>query len=64
MAEPIPEALFDALMAQAGIAPTPAERASLLDASRHIAALIARLRVERGLEVEPATCFKPAAPTP
>lgn len=62
MAEPIPEALFDALMARAGIAPTPAERESLLAASRHIVAITERLRTPRGVEIEPATIFVPSAP--
>lgn len=59
MSEPIPEALFDALMARAGIVLTAAERSSLLGASGYLAGLAARLRVERGLEVEPATIFAP-----
>lgn len=64
MAEPLPEALFDALMARAGIAPTVAERESLLAASRHIVAITDRLRAPYDVAIEPATIFVPQAPAP
>ena len=59
MAEPYPEAVFDAALARAGITLTPAERAALLDVSRHIAASTARIRKERPVGTEPATVFVP-----
>ncbi len=59
MPGPMPEALFDALMARAGIAPTPAERASMLGASAHITAMVERVRPRGGVAVEPATIFVP-----
>ena len=64
MAEPLPEALFDALMARAGIAPTATERAGLLAASRHIVAITDRLRQPYAVAIEPATIFTPGTHTP
>ncbi len=64
MAQPIPEALFDALMARAGIVPTAAERESMLAASHHVVAIIDRLRAPYGVAIEPATIFVPQAPAP
>ncbi|NGM20714.1 hypothetical protein G3576_11885 [Roseomonas stagni] len=59
MAEPYPAAVFDAAMARAGITLTEAERATLIDVSRHIAASTGRIRTERAVGVEPATLFVP-----
>ncbi|WP_203069879.1 hypothetical protein [Falsiroseomonas ponticola] len=63
MAEPYPEAVFDAAMARAGIALTEAERATLIAVSRHIAASTARIRIPREaareVALEPATIFVP-----
>lgn len=59
MAEPYPEAVFDAAMARAGITLTAAERATLIDVSRHIAASTARIRTPREVGLEPATIFVP-----
>jgi hypothetical protein len=63
VSDPLPEPVFDALMARAGLTPSAAERASLLDASRHVVAITARLRIARGIEVEPATTFAPQEPS-
>lgn len=59
MADPYPEAVFDAAMARAGIRLTLEERAGLIDISRHIAASTARIRTERSVGTEPATIFVP-----
>lgn len=59
MADPYPEAVFDAAMARAGIVLTEAERATLIGVSRHIAASTARIRTERPVGLEPATIFVP-----
>ncbi len=64
MAEPYPEAVFDAAMARAGITLTDAERASLIAVSRHIAASTQRIRVERPVGAEPATIFVPGFSVP
>lgn len=63
MSEPFPDALFDALIAQAGLELTPEERESIRGASRHIATSIARLREPLPIELEPATIFVPGEPT-
>jgi len=64
MHEPMPEAVFDALMARAGIPLDPAGRASLLAASAQLAALTERLHRPRPVEVEPAPAFAPLQNTP
>lgn len=62
MSDPLPEPLFDALMARAGLPLTAAGHASLHEASRHLVALTARLRVSRDIAVEPAPVFAPREP--
>ncbi|MBU8541087.1 hypothetical protein [Falsiroseomonas tokyonensis] len=59
MPDPLPEPLFDALIARAGLPLTPAERDSVRAASRHIAALTERLRPQAQVALEPATVFRP-----
>jgi hypothetical protein len=53
------ETLFDALIARAELKLTPQERAGLLDASRHLMAMLAALRPPRDVAMEPATTFRP-----
>lgn len=62
MPEPLPEALFDAMMARAGIQLTPEERASVHGASRHLTAALERLRPQPDVALEPATIFQAAKP--
>jgi hypothetical protein len=62
MPDPMPEPLFDALIARAGLTLTAEQRASIHAASRHVTAVAARLRPQGGVEVEPATVFAPKAP--
>lgn len=59
MPEPMPEALFDAMIARAGLVLTPAQRASIHDASRHLTAATERLRPQDAVALEPATVFRP-----
>jgi hypothetical protein len=59
MPDPIPEPVFDALMARAGIPLDPEGRASIHAASGLLMALIERLHAPRPAEVEPATVFAP-----
>ncbi|NKE43652.1 hypothetical protein HB662_02615 [Roseomonas frigidaquae] len=59
MPEPMPEKLFDALIAHAGLVLTPAQRASILNASRHLTAATERLRPQDQVALEPATVFRP-----
>ncbi len=59
MADPMPEAVFDALMARAGIALDPEGRESVLGATPLFMALIERLHAPRPVEVEPASVFAP-----
>jgi hypothetical protein len=62
MPDPMPEALFDALIARAGLVLTAEQRASIHAASRHVVAVSAALRPGGGVEVEPATVFAPKGP--
>ena len=62
MAEPVEKALFDALMARAGLALTEAEREDIRAASRHIVAAAEAVRTPRAVSVEPATIFAPKGP--
>ena len=59
MPDPMPRAAIDAALAHAGItAPTEAERRSVTDASRHLVAVLERLRnPPLGAEAEPAMTF-------
>jgi hypothetical protein len=57
--EPMPEAVFDALMASAGIPLDPAGRTSVRAASALLGALTERLHRPRPVEVEPAPVFAP-----
>ncbi|MGG5819227.1 hypothetical protein [Falsiroseomonas sp. HW251] len=59
MADPIPEPVFDALMARAGITLDPEGRASVLGASSLFMALIERLHTPGSVAVEPAPVFAP-----
>lgn len=59
MPDPIPEPVFDALMARAGITLDPEGRASIHGASGLLLALIERLHATRPVEVEPASVFAP-----
>lgn len=59
MADPMPEAVFDALMARAGIRLDPEGRESVLGATSLFMALIERLHAPRAVEVEPASVFTP-----
>jgi hypothetical protein len=56
---PMPEAVFDALMARARIPLDPEGRASVLGASGLFMAMIERLHAPRPVEVEPASVFAP-----
>lgn len=62
MAEPVEKALFDALMARAGLALTEVEREDIRAASRHIVAATEAVRTPRAVSVEPATIFAPKGP--
>jgi hypothetical protein len=62
MPDPMPEPLFDALIARAGLTLTPEQRSSIHAASRHLVAATERLRPQGGVEVEPATVFAPKGP--
>lgn len=62
MAEPMDKTLFDALMAQAGLPLTEAERADIRAASRHIMAAKEAVRTPRAVSVEPATIYAPKGP--
>jgi hypothetical protein len=59
MSEPIPQPLFDEMMARAGLSLTPEERDRIQAASRYIVAAVARIRTPRGLEAESAAVFLP-----
>jgi len=65
MAEPMSEAMFDAVMARAGLDDlTPAEREGIRAATRHVADFAARVRAPAPPEpsLEPATHFAPPEP--
>ena len=64
MPDQVPGERLDAAMARAGIALTPAERASILGVVPLLDALLARLRTPRGVDVEPATVFAPREDAP
>jgi hypothetical protein len=55
-------AVFEMLLARAGLPLTPAERDELHAASHHVVALMALLSSPRGVEVVPATIFVPTEP--
>ncbi len=66
MAEPLPEAAFDALMERAGLTDiAPGEREEIRLATRFAAAFAAQVRTAPpplGAETEPATVFAPWEP--
>ena len=57
MAQPLDKAHFDALMAQAGLDLTEAEKEGIRAASAHTQAAAARVRTPREVAVEAATIF-------
>jgi hypothetical protein len=57
MAQPLDKAQFDALMAQAGLDLTEAEKEGIRAASAHTQAAAARVRSPREVSVESATIF-------
>lgn len=59
MPDPVPEPVFDALMARAGILLDPEGRTSVHAASGLLLAMIERLHAPRPVEVEPAPVFAP-----
>ena len=63
MPDPMPLATIDAALARAGVsAPTEAERRSVAEASRHLVAILERLRTPPlGPEAEPAVTFDAGA---
>jgi hypothetical protein len=57
MAQPLDKAHFEALMAQAGLDLTEAEKEGIRAASAHTQAAAARVRTLREVSVESATIF-------
>jgi hypothetical protein len=64
MPDPVPEPVFDALMARAGILLDPEGRTSVHAASGLLLAMIERLHAPRPVEVEPAPVFAPREAVP